>query len=241
MGARGAAPRLKKQTSLNLKAGRLNDEPQTADTEAARGAGSEAAEGAAASGTASGTAARGAEGKGPGEWPHVASLRQGPIHCALPRLPHAGVAVAIWAFFYFFLLRRFRASLQEDYEDQKVACFSENAFYFSFFDDFIKAPTALDGLRSLLADERSEHPTTINAWRRFNLAPELLLGVAWRLMRCLPVPLLRVVPWATAYNFYATCGTSRAKKTNRTNDVTPHTLRRTELQYFKRCWHYYQW
>ena len=77
----------------------------------------------------------------------------------------------------------FRALLSR--KERRMALFSEGAFYFSFGQQFVDADTPAAGLRGLLADRRTEHPNTIVPLRRFNIAPELLCGAAFRSLRWL--------------------------------------------------------
>ncbi|KAG5441869.1 putative C-mannosyltransferase dpy19l1 [Clonorchis sinensis] len=75
---------------------------------------------------------------------------------------------------------------------------TESGFYYSYFKQLILSPTLKVGWNSLLADTRTEYPrcwnasqgskaldqcgqTELNAMQRFNLYPELILAVAYRL------------------------------------------------------------
>lgn len=61
-----------------------------------------------------------------------------------------------------------------------VRLHSEQAFYYSFYTDVINAPSLSEALNLLTKDERSEHPDVINALARFNIIPELILGIVKR-------------------------------------------------------------
>ena len=45
---------------------------------------------------------------------------------------------------------------------------------------FTLAPSAINGLQQIMYDNVTEYPTTINVLKRFNLWPELVVGVAYR-------------------------------------------------------------
>jgi hypothetical protein len=57
---------------------------------------------------------------------------------------------------------------------------TENAFYASYFDDVLRAPSPLAALRGVVGNNRTEYPNTINALHRFNVAQEVTLGLAHR-------------------------------------------------------------
>ncbi|EDQ86396.1 uncharacterized protein MONBRDRAFT_38470 [Monosiga brevicollis MX1] len=65
--------------------------------------------------------------------------------------------------------------------DRKLDLYSERAFYYSYYETVIRAPTTLDVYQQLLNDSSVEHPTPINALSRFNIYPELVLGLFYRL------------------------------------------------------------
>ncbi|CAI7717762.1 conserved Plasmodium protein, unknown function [Plasmodium vivax] len=91
--------------------------------------------------------------------------------------------------------KRFRYTFYRNYEEQKLSLYSEESFYFSFFDDIVKSETYLEGLKLLLRDDRSEYPNTINAIRRFNIYPEVVLGTVWRVFNLKE-------SFLTPFNFY---------------------------------------
>ncbi|EUD66599.1 hypothetical protein C922_02920 [Plasmodium inui San Antonio 1] len=91
--------------------------------------------------------------------------------------------------------KRFRYTFYGDYEEQKLSLYSEESFYFSFYDDIVKSETYLEGIKLLIHDERSEYPNTINAIRRFNIYPEIVLGTVWRMLNLKE-------RFLTPFNFY---------------------------------------
>ncbi|GAW78975.1 hypothetical protein, conserved [Plasmodium gonderi] len=101
----------------------------------------------------------------------------------------------VWIFVAFTFYKRYRYDFYRNYEEQKVSLYSEESFYFSFFDDIVKSKTYMEGINLLIHDNRSEYPNTINAIRRFNVYPEIVLGTLWRVLN-----LKEHV--ATPYNFY---------------------------------------
>ncbi|ANQ05750.1 Uncharacterized protein PCOAH_00001560, partial [Plasmodium coatneyi] len=119
--------------------------------------------------------------------------------------------------------KRFRYTFYRNYEEQKLSLYSEESFYFSFYDDIVKSETYLEGIKLLMYsahnwgrpredngdhtklitshrlpfryDDRSEHPNTINAIRRFNIYPEIVLGTVWRMFNLKE-------HFLTPFNFY---------------------------------------
>jgi len=65
-------------------------------------------------------------------------------------------------------------------ELQELNLFSENAFYYSFFREVTDAPSFSAAVRGMVEDTRSEYPTTINAFSRFNIYQEVALGLVYR-------------------------------------------------------------
>jgi hypothetical protein len=57
---------------------------------------------------------------------------------------------------------------------------TEMGFYYSYYKQIVQAPTFSDGFKSLMSDELTEFPSTINALSRFNLYPEVILAAAYR-------------------------------------------------------------
>lgn len=58
---------------------------------------------------------------------------------------------------------------------------TEMGLYYSYFKVLAHAPTISDGFHELLSNNRTEYPTTINTLKRFNLYPELVIGIAYRI------------------------------------------------------------
>ncbi|KAL8451921.1 hypothetical protein Emag_002573 [Eimeria magna] len=111
--------------------------------------------------------------------------------------------VCIWAFMSLFLWRRYRLTFELSDADQPLTLFSENALYYSFYLDLVRAPSSLQALQALIYDQRSEHPDVINALERFNIYPELVLGLVYRGLRFLLQHNIGLIV-RTPFNFYAT-------------------------------------
>ncbi|CRG93382.1 conserved Plasmodium membrane protein, unknown function [Plasmodium gallinaceum] len=92
--------------------------------------------------------------------------------------------------------KRYRYDFYRNYDEQKLLLYSEEAFYFSFYNDIIKANTYKEGLNLLINDTRSEYPDTINAIKRFNIYPEIILGTIWRVLNLKSF-------FITPFNFYS--------------------------------------
>ncbi|KNC82460.1 hypothetical protein SARC_05252 [Sphaeroforma arctica JP610] len=67
-------------------------------------------------------------------------------------------------------------------EEKGYNLYSEQAFYYSFYDDIVKAPSFHEGVQGLTANTRSEYPDTINTLNRFNIYPEVIMAFAYRVM-----------------------------------------------------------
>ena len=68
-------------------------------------------------------------------------------------------------------------------EQKEVFLKTENAFYFSYYEDFVTAPSMKEAFGQMLRDARSEAPDVINAIHRFNIYQEVICGF---LFRCIP-------------------------------------------------------
>ncbi|KAK7109384.1 hypothetical protein V1264_013434 [Littorina saxatilis] len=65
--------------------------------------------------------------------------------------------------------------------ERELAFRTEMGLYYSYFKTIITADTALDGMRAIMYDNITEYPSTINTLKRFNLYPEVTLGLAFRM------------------------------------------------------------
>ncbi|CAE7573144.1 PFK5, partial [Symbiodinium necroappetens] len=66
-------------------------------------------------------------------------------------------------------------------EQKEAFLKTENAFYYSYYEEFVIAPDLGSALGSSLYDRRSEAPDTINALKRFNVYQEVICGALYRL------------------------------------------------------------
>ena len=57
---------------------------------------------------------------------------------------------------------------------------TEMGLYYSYYQSMVDAPTWQQGLDELIHDKVTEYPKTINVLKRFNLYPELVVGLAKR-------------------------------------------------------------
>ena len=64
--------------------------------------------------------------------------------------------------------------------DKLSSLVSEEAFYYSFYNDVVEAPSFGAGLHRLTHDSMTEYPDTINSLSRFNIWPEVILAAMYR-------------------------------------------------------------
>ncbi|SOV13449.1 conserved Plasmodium membrane protein, unknown function [Plasmodium sp. gorilla clade G2] len=105
------------------------------------------------------------------------------------------ISSLVCAFVTLTFYKRYRYEFDRNYVEQRLSLYSEESFYFSFYNDIVKSNTFLEGINCLLKDNRSEYPDTINAIKRFNIYPEIILGALWKGLNLESYIL-------TPYNFY---------------------------------------
>ncbi|SOV75501.1 conserved Plasmodium membrane protein, unknown function [Plasmodium sp. gorilla clade G3] len=105
------------------------------------------------------------------------------------------ISSLVCAFVTLTFYKRYRYGFYRNYVEQKLSLYSEESFYFSFYNDIVKSNTFWEGINYLLKDNRSEYPDTINAIKRFNIYPEIILGALWKGLNLESYIL-------TPYNFY---------------------------------------
>ncbi|XP_064645392.1 protein C-mannosyl-transferase DPY19L1-like [Lineus longissimus] len=65
--------------------------------------------------------------------------------------------------------------------DRDLSLKTEMGLYFSYYKTMITSPTFFGGLNEIIYDNVTEYPKTINTLKRFNLYPEVVLAVCYRL------------------------------------------------------------
>ena len=66
---------------------------------------------------------------------------------------------------------------------------TENAFYYSYYQELVDSESFAEGLSRIIWDRRTEYPDTLNAIRRFNIYQEILLALEFRFLKSLGLPL----------------------------------------------------
>ncbi|XP_030645107.1 probable C-mannosyltransferase DPY19L1 [Chanos chanos] len=64
--------------------------------------------------------------------------------------------------------------------EKEMAFRTEMGLYYSYFKNFIRAPSFTTGLHFILNDQFTEYPLVINALKRFSLYPEVFVGMLFR-------------------------------------------------------------
>ncbi|CAE7656161.1 PFK5, partial [Symbiodinium pilosum] len=80
-------------------------------------------------------------------------------------------------------------------EQKEAFLKTENAFYYSYYEEFVSAPDLGRAFNSALYDRRSEAPDTINALKRFNVYQEVICGAFYRFAAWLCGRQNLVDPW----------------------------------------------
>lgn len=85
-------------------------------------------------------------------------------------------------------------------EDERSALlFSENGFYYSFYNDIVSAKSLSEAYTRLVYDDRSEFGHTINAVQRFNIYQEIVLALVYRAVATVVVDLPSLIAPLTFY------------------------------------------
>lgn len=66
-------------------------------------------------------------------------------------------------------------------KERRLLFFSENAFYYSFFDKLAKSENFGSGLAELSEDDSVMYPDKTNSLKEFNITPEILLSAGFKL------------------------------------------------------------
>ncbi|KAJ8024796.1 putative C-mannosyltransferase DPY19L1 [Holothuria leucospilota] len=64
--------------------------------------------------------------------------------------------------------------------EREMSFRSEMGLYFSYYKDMTEAPSISEGFNSAMHDKIVEYPSTVNALKRFNIYPEMFLGILKR-------------------------------------------------------------
>ena len=96
------------------------------------------------------------------------------------------IAVSIGVLYYWYISGLFENDLFFSHLstlERELAFRTEMGLYYSYYKTVVEAPDLMQGVELLLRDNRTEYPSTINTLQRFNLYPEVTLGVLFRLLR----------------------------------------------------------
>lgn len=66
--------------------------------------------------------------------------------------------------------------------EREISFRTESGLYFSYYKQFVLAPSISEGLHQLTHDNVTEHLRTINILERFNIYQEVFLGILYRLL-----------------------------------------------------------
>ncbi|KAH3715742.1 hypothetical protein DPMN_058454, partial [Dreissena polymorpha] len=65
--------------------------------------------------------------------------------------------------------------------ERELAFRTEMGLYYSYYKTMTESPTFIEGLNQVMYDNITEYPLTINTLKRFNLYPEVVLAIGYRL------------------------------------------------------------
>lgn len=66
--------------------------------------------------------------------------------------------------------------------EREISFRTESGLYYSYFKQMVQAPSISQGLHSLVYDNVTEHPDTINVFERMNVYQEVVLSVLYRIL-----------------------------------------------------------
>ncbi|KAI6657389.1 hypothetical protein LOD99_137 [Oopsacas minuta] len=131
------------------------------------------------------------------------------------------IAVGIGVLYYCYISGLFENDLFFSHLstlERELAFRTEMGLYYSYYKTVAEAPSLSEGINELLNDNSTEYPSTINTLQRFNLYPEVILGVIFRVIRhSLPRTCYKInrgynqpvvescVGVGDIHNFYVTC------------------------------------